>query len=428
MTTTTEPPIDVTINAPVTIAITEAQLVAYLSKGWGLIEDGIVNDDFGNPIDGPLTMWRHDRGATTDAAVVFTGWTSGNPTRMQNTIATVARAEHRTELDVLELIAYGETRAAMLARFDVASLTQAIEQRDRTQGFLDDFMGATAAETIRALQLGIALKQTAQAAVIVLQPRTGLSGNWPARVVKKRLRRHRKALHAAVWKARHVLGYHQENMHLQGPSITEMQGTTGAAHETLPPKLALELLSRIEAMVDHRQADIYAASVAAPESEKVCLDSMAEMLGEYRPSTVFPIAVHGIHRAPSEVYHPRGPRHDKPPGTWVKVRPCAGPGKDKTYLGIHLGKVSQGDSMRFHPDTGVLSVEHSYHNPAIWVPDLRAIVFGAESWWGVIKGPDDLRTITDSDINGVFYVKALRELTGAAQTPQKALLAAWQWP
>jgi hypothetical protein len=68
----------------------------------------------------------------------------------------------------------------------------------------------------------------------------------------------------------------------------------------------------------------------------------------------------------------------------------------------------------FNPKTGVLEVGLAMHNPAIWVPDLKRIVFGMESWWGVIDNPDDLKQITDADIQNVWYVKALQGLEGGA--------------
>ena len=52
------------------------------------------------------------------------------------------------------------------------------------------------------------------------------------------------------------------------------------------------------------------------------------------------------------------------------------------------------------------------HNPAIWVPDLKKIVFGMESWWGVLRSRTISKQITDADIQNVWYVKALQALEG----------------
>ena len=49
-------------------------------------------------------------------------------------------------------------------------------------------------------------------------------------------------------------------------------------------------------------------------------------------------------------------------------------------------------------------------NPAIYVFDLQRIIFGAESWWGIIENPEELKDITDDDINNIWYVKALKAM------------------
>jgi hypothetical protein len=105
--------------------------------------------------------------------------------------------------------------------------------------------------------------------------------------------------------------------------------------------------------------------------------------------------------------------HDETPGTWVSVRPCTGDGT-RTYLGVLLGDLQVGVSVSYHMQTKELTILPR-QNPAIWVPDLNKIVWGAESWWGRITSPEGLRDITDADIQNVWYVKALKDLT-AAQT------------
>ena len=86
------------------------------------------------------------------------------------------------------------------------------------------------------------------------------------------------------------------------------------------------------------------------------------------------------------------------PGTFVSVRPCGDEFDEKTYLGIFVGDVAIGKTL-------------SLHNPCIWVPDLDQYIFGCESWWGVISNEDELRKITDADIENVWYVRALKALS-----------------
>ena len=99
-----------------------------------------------------------------------------------------------------------------------------------------------------------------------------------------------------------------------------------------------------------------------------------------------------------------------PAGTWVAVRPCAADCEDKTYLGVYLGDFALGAFVSLHKPSNRLRVL-PHTNPAIYVPDLKRVVRGCESWWGVIKGPDDLRKISDADIENLWYVKALKELS-----------------
>ena len=39
------------------------------------------------------------------------------------------------------------------------------------------------------------------------------------------------------------------------------------------------------------------------------------------------------------------------------------------------------------------------------MPELGKIIFGMESWWGRIKSEEELKDITDGDIENVWHVK-----------------------
>ena len=95
------------------------------------------------------------------------------------------------------------------------------------------------------------------------------------------------------------------------------------------------------------------------------------------------------------------------PGAWVSVRPV---NDEKTYLGIMLGDYAP-TAVSFNKKTGVLKITKSFGNPAMWVPDLNRVIMGWGSWWGEINTADDLRQITDQDIQNVWYVRALKELS-----------------
>lgn len=106
-----------------------------------------------------------------------------------------------------------------------------------------------------------------------------------------------------------------------------------------------------------------------------------------------------------------------PSGTWVSIRPVTDNPEKKTYLGVYLGSLPvKGATTSYHLKTKELSFL-VLDNPGIYVPDLKKIVYGYESWWGKIKTPEDLQQITDQNIQDVWYVRALQELTPKSSGP-----------
>ena len=96
-------------------------------------------------------------------------------------------------------------------------------------------------------------------------------------------------------------------------------------------------------------------------------------------------------------------------GRFTKVRPCGKEYEGKTYLGIYLGDLPIGNQISHNKLTGELSVAFET-NPANFVFGLNKIIFGNASWWGIIKTEEELKNITDKDIENVWYVKALKQL------------------
>lgn len=107
---------------------------------------------------------------------------------------------------------------------------------------------------------------------------------------------------------------------------------------------------------------------------------------------------------------PSGIFGDTKPGTMVAVRPCGEEYKGKTFLGMYLCSAPTGVVGVQQGDKIVLTMI-DYTNPAIYVPELDRIVWGYESWWGKIESEEKLREITDADIQNVWYVRALKQLT-----------------
>ena len=97
-------------------------------------------------------------------------------------------------------------------------------------------------------------------------------------------------------------------------------------------------------------------------------------------------------------------------GDFVAVRPCAKEYQGKTYLGILLGEIAESTLVQYDDHTRELRIEPALHNPIIFIPDRLTVVRGYESWFKRIRTPQDLSSITDKDIENVWYVKALNTL------------------
>jgi hypothetical protein len=93
---------------------------------------------------------------------------------------------------------------------------------------------------------------------------------------------------------------------------------------------------------------------------------------------------------------------------FVKVRPCGEEYGNKTYLGILLGDMACGTSMTVEDNK--IKVSWASYNPAIFIPGLKKIVFGYESWWSKIDDPDKLKDIRDDDIDKTWYVQMFKEM------------------
>jgi hypothetical protein len=97
-------------------------------------------------------------------------------------------------------------------------------------------------------------------------------------------------------------------------------------------------------------------------------------------------------------------------GKLVKIRPCAEEYNGKTYLGLFLGVLPIEPTARYNSETQVLKLE-LVDNPAIWVLELNKIIYGYESFWGIIDDPSEIKEITTDQIANLPYMRALKELT-----------------
>lgn len=101
--------------------------------------------------------------------------------------------------------------------------------------------------------------------------------------------------------------------------------------------------------------------------------------------------------------------YDKHIGKFVKIKPCAEEYKDKTFIGIFLGELPIAPRITHNNDTKILSIR-TIQNPAIFVPEIKKIIYGNESWWSFIEDlSDDI--ITKEDIENTWYIKLLKKFS-----------------
>lgn len=147
-----------------------------------------------------------------------------------------------------------------------------------------------------------------------------------------------------------------------------------------------------------------------PVQMQAALEAMPEPTGESRETKMAePLIVNAIATNGTKAW--RGSMlFGGECGDMVSIRPVAKEYGDRTYLGIMLGEIAQSVSVGVRKSDGTLVYDMSWHNPAVFVPDLDTVIFGNASWWGHISSVEDLRQITDADIDGVWYVRALKQI------------------
>lgn len=94
-------------------------------------------------------------------------------------------------------------------------------------------------------------------------------------------------------------------------------------------------------------------------------------------------------------------------GCLCEIVPCGKEYNNKSYIGIYLGNLPVSIQTFYDRRTGVLT-NSTMNNPAIFVPELKKIIYGLESWWRVIDTIDDFKGITKEDIDNTWYVKLLK--------------------
>ena len=119
----------------------------------------------------------------------------------------------------------------------------------------------------------------------------------------------------------------------------------------------------------------------------------------------YPIEVNKIKYEPFESWN----RYE--PGTPVRIMPCAKEYKEKTYLGMYLGNLPTQNYVSYERKNKQLDI-CTMNNPAIYVFELKKIIYGCESYWSVISDPNDFEDITKETLDNVWYVQLLKEFYG----------------
>lgn len=94
-------------------------------------------------------------------------------------------------------------------------------------------------------------------------------------------------------------------------------------------------------------------------------------------------------------------------GCLCEIKPCGEEYKNKSYIGIYIGDLPIQILSSYDRTTGILK-NSTMNNPAIFVPELKKIIYGCESWWREIETVEDFKGITDEDIDNTWYVKLLK--------------------
>lgn len=84
-------------------------------------------------------------------------------------------------------------------------------------------------------------------------------------------------------------------------------------------------------------------------------------------------------------------------GEYVSLRMVTGE-TEKTYLGLMLGDMNIGFGIRHQEGDTTAEIVGLMGNPAIFVPELSQLVYGAECWWKLIARPADMKDISNAEI------------------------------
>ena len=146
----------------------------------------------------------------------------------------------------------------------------------------------------------------------------------------------------------------------------------------------------------------YYCILKSSSEDHICTKEECEACEKFVSKYIeFPLSITEIKNEPI--------KHEENIGFLVEIQPCAEEYKDKTFLGIYLGHLPIQIDSSLDPNTQSLT-NRAITNPAIFVPELRKIIYGCESWWRKIDSVEDCKGISREDIENTWYVQMLRKM------------------
>lgn len=116
----------------------------------------------------------------------------------------------------------------------------------------------------------------------------------------------------------------------------------------------------------------------------------------------YPLTIQGIDNAKIDI---SSLKHDC--GSLCEISICGKEHVGKSYIGIYIGDLPIAITTSYSSENGILT-NRTMNNPAIFVPELREIIYGCESWWREIESIEDFKGISKEDIENTWYVKLLK--------------------
>ena len=163
--------------------------------------------------------------------------------------------------------------------------------------------------------------------------------------------------------------------------------------------------SQLSALVDIFKSLLYNLSADYLQDVNNRKNSKCEECKKYKSRYIeYPLTINGIENAKIET---KGIRYEC--GTLCEVVPCGEEYGGKSYIGIYIGDLPISITTSLDEKTCILK-NSTFNNPAIFVPELKRIVYGCGSWWRAIRSLEDFKGISEEDINDTWYVKLLREI------------------